>query len=163
MSRFLVPMLLGALLAAQLVSLVPAYMRSKVRLLEAVYSLPEKSLQRGPVQILGAAELGRILEDAAKRRGAVPAPARPMFEETSRLVVARFALTNGDARAVAVAFGEGLASASKDTAAPITLLEVRERRAPWLRPVDLLAAAVNFGAIVVWFRRRGRMARESAG
>jgi len=162
-SRFFVPLLLGTLLAAQLVSLVPAYTRSKVRLVEAVYRLPEKSLQRGPVQILGAAELGRILEDAAKRRGATSAASRAMFEETSRLVVARFALTSGDARAVALAFGEALASASKDTAAPITLLEVRESHVPWLRPLDLLAAAVNVAAIVVWFRRRGRIARESRG
>ena len=173
MTRFLVPALLFGLLVAQVGLLVPAYKRAQVRLIEAVYARPPDGVYRGPTEMLGAGQMARLLREAVSEARAVDAGSTPGFEETTGQFAARFGLLQGDARAVAERFGAALTAAATDAlrrkvpTAPapgaFMLTAVSETRPAWLRPLDLLAATVNIVAIVVWFRRRGRMARESAG
>lgn len=180
MRRFTVPVLLGLLLAVQAASLVVAYRRSHLKVVEVVYRA-RSAFYAAAVEPL---ELRNLLEEAAAHRGAEMAKVEPSFSVEQSILTARFALRTGSARDVADTFGQEASVVAaravqqrvaqnvphgcarvldRCTAQPatrpphaslegFTVQRVGTRFLPWLRPVDLLAALAYVVALVVWLK-----------
>ena len=107
MRRFVVPALLLLLLAIQVVSLIPAYERSKLKIVEVVYRAPSPFYSSA----LGPAAMRKVLDGVIEERRAELTDIEPNFSVDQALLTVRFALRRGSARDVATLFGEKTSAA----------------------------------------------------
>jgi hypothetical protein len=101
-TRLLVPIILAALLAAQIVSLFQAHRRSQVTIVEVVYRGPSAAF----AEALDIASMAQLLDGAVRRSKARQGELLATFELTTNRVIVRFSLLEGDANEVARDFAK---------------------------------------------------------